>query len=192
MTGRGAFPDRALSFADMRKRFLSMGVLVIALLSSAWGNVIAAAFCPRYALNRNCTKHVTPQPKQAEHQSSCHEQMADMKMGDMQMDAAPDSESDANTEDSQIEVTSESSSDEVALDLPIEPCPHCLSHSQSTSGTVSVVAVDPSKRLVETNSPPADSDVVLTYAFFSRIECREHGPPGESPPRHILINVFRI
>jgi hypothetical protein len=176
----------------MRKRFLSMGMLVIALLSSAWGNVIAVAFCPRFALNHACcVKHVAHRPKQVAHRPSCHEQMADMKMEDMQMDAAPDSESDANTEDSQIEFTSESSSDEAALDLPIEPCPHCLSHSQSTSGTVSVVPVDPSKRLFETNSPPADF-VVLPYGFFSRIEFREHGPPGESTPRHILINVFRI
>lgn len=171
-----------------------MVVLVIALLSSAWGNVIAAAFCPCSALNHDCIQHVAPQSKVGKHQSSCHEQMADMNMGDMQMemDAAPNSESDANTQDSQIEFTSESSSDEEALDLPIQPCSHCLSHSQPTSGIVSVVAVDPSKRLVETNSPPADFAVVLPYAFFSRIEFRDHGPPGESPPRHILINVFRI
>ena len=167
---------------------------MIALLSSAWGNVIAATFCPRYALNRDCINHAAPRSKHTEHRSSCHEQMADMEMGDMQMemDAAPDSESDVNTQDSQIEFTSESSSDEVALDLPIRPCSHCLSHSQPTSGTVFVVAVDPSKRLIETNSPPADFVVVSPYAFFSRIEFRDHGPPGESTPRHILIRVFRI
>jgi uncharacterized membrane protein len=31
----------------MRKRSVSIAVVVIALLLSAWGNVIAAAFCPR-------------------------------------------------------------------------------------------------------------------------------------------------
>lgn len=172
----------------MRKRPLSIVFVVVALLFSAWGNVIAAAFCPRFALNRDCC---LKRGKQVKHESSCHHEMAGMEMDDMQMQTEADAPG-ASTQNSQVELTSESSSEEVALDLPIEPCAHCLSHSQPTSGTVSVVVIDPSKRLVETNSLPANWAFGLTAAFADLIVPSEHGPPGPSSPRHVIINVFRI
>ena len=170
----------------MRKGSLSIIFVVTALLLSAWGNVIAAAFCPRFALNRDChLKLGAQQEKQVKHQSSCHHEMAGMEMDDMQMktDVAP-------AENSQF--ASGASSEEVALDLPIDPCPHCLSHSQPTSGTVSVVAFDTSRRMVETNSLPANFATGLTSAFTDLIVPSVHGPPGPSSARHIIINVFRI
>src|ERR1700694_750874 len=146
----------------MRKRFLSIAFVVVALLFSAWGNVIAAAFCPRFALNRNCClKHGTQPSKQAKHESSCHHEMAGMKMDDMQMETEADSAPDTSAQKSHAQLPSESSNDEVALDQPIEQCACCLSHSQTTSGTVSVVAIDPSKRLVKANSLPADFAIGL-------------------------------
>jgi uncharacterized protein involved in copper resistance len=177
----------------MRKRFLSIVFVVVALLFSAWGNVIAAAFCPRFALNHDCClKHGTQPSKQANHESSCHHEMAGMEMDDMQMETEADSAPDTSAQNSHAQRPSESSSDEVALDLPIEQCACCLSHSQTISGTVSVVAIDPSKRLVETNSPPANFAIGLTSAFAGLIVSSEHSPPGPSTPRHVIINVFRI
>ena len=45
----------------MSKRYFSITILVSGPLR-AWGNVIATAFCPSFALNRACClKHVTPQ-----------------------------------------------------------------------------------------------------------------------------------
>jgi hypothetical protein len=177
----------------MRKRSLSIVFVVLALLFSAWGNVIAAAFCPRFALNRDCClKDGAQQAKQAKHSSSCHHEMAGMKMDDMQMEPEAVSVPDLNAHDLQVQLSSESSSDISGLDLPSEPCTHCMSHSQTTSGTVSVVAIDPSKRLVETNSLPANFAVDLTPAFADLIVPSEHSPPGPSSPRHVLINVFRI
>ena len=173
----------------MRKRSVSIVFVVVALLFSAWGNVIAAAFCPQFALNRDCCfKRGVQQAKPAKHGSSCHHEMAGMGMDDMQMES-PSGTSGSN---SPVESASESSSEQVALDLPIEPCPHCVSHSQTTSGTVSVVAIDPSKRLVESNSPPANFAIGLTSAFAGLIVPSEHSPPGASTPRHVIINVFRI
>jgi hypothetical protein len=173
----------------MRKRSLSIAFVVGALLVSAWGNVIAAAFCPRFALNRECClKHTTQQAKQVKHDSSCHHEMAGMEMDDMQME----SPSGTTASNSPVESASESSGEQVAFDLPIEPCAHCVSHSQTTSGTVSVVAVDPSKRLVESNSLPANFAVDLTRAFADLIVPSEHSPPSPSSPRHVIINVFRI
>jgi hypothetical protein len=177
----------------MRKRSASIVFVVVALLFSAWGNVIAAAFCPCFSLNRDCClKRGTQQAKQVKHESSCHHEMAGMEMDDMQMETEADSARDTSAQNSHVQLPSESSSDEVALDLPIEQCAHCLSHSQTTSGTVSVVAIDPSKRLVETSSLPANFAIGLTSAFADLIVPSEHSPPGPSTPRHVIINVFRI
>jgi uncharacterized protein involved in copper resistance len=175
----------------MRKRSLSIVFVAVALLFSAWGNVIAAAFCP-CSLNRDCClKHAGQQAKQVKHESSCHHEMAGMEMDDMQMDTEADSAPDTSAQNSPVELTSDSSQ-ETALNLPTEPCAHCFSHSQTTSGTVSVVALDPSKRLVGTNSPPASFAIGLTPAFAGLIVRSDHSPPGPSTPRHVIINVFRI
>ncbi len=179
----------------MRKRSFSTAILIIVFLVSAWGNVIAAAFCPWFASDRACSiKHVAHQSKQVKHQLSCHEDMAGMKMGYMQMemDDPSDSESRASAQDSQIKFISEAPGDEVAFDLPIQSCPHCLRHSQPTSGSISVIAGDPSRRLVETAAPPAEFALASLSAFHSTIMPSEHGPPGRSLPHHVLLNVFRI
>jgi hypothetical protein len=177
----------------MRKRFLSIVFVVVALLFSAWANVIAAAFCPRFMPNGDCClKRGAQQAKQVKHESSCHHEMAAMEMDDKQMETEADSAPDTSAQNSKVELPSESSSDEVALYLPIEQCACCLSHSQTTSGTVSVVAIDPSKRLVDTNSLPANFTIGSTSALAGLILPSEHSPPGQSTPRHVIINVFRI
>jgi hypothetical protein len=175
----------------MQKRHLSIVILIGAILLGMWGNVIAASFCPRFALNRDCyLKHVSSQPKQIVHQPSCHKEMGDSEMEDMQMEAAP--ESDTDVEASRVKFTSEATSDKISLEPPTAPCSHCLSHSQPALGTVSFgVTVDPSKRLIETNSPPVSLAAVPLSAFKTVVPM-EHGPPGESPALHVLISVFRI
>jgi len=115
--------------------------------------------------------------------------MAEMEMG---VEAPPESRTNLVTENSPKQATAEYSSDRIAFDLPIESCPHCWIHSQPTSGTATIVAADPSKRLVETNAPPANFAVALPFAFPVPIIPSEHGPPGNLFPRHLLINVFRI
>ena len=178
-----------------QKRSVFTTLLLLTFLAGAWGNVIAAAFCPRYASNRSCSiKHIVHQPKQVDSPSSCHHEMAGMEMDGMQMEteAASDSQTDSTAQTSEAQLTSDSSSDQVALDLPIEQCPHCWSHSQPTSGSVTTVAVDPSKRLVETDSPPAALSFVSLSAVQIFIIPSEHGPPGTALSRHVLINVFRI
>src|SRR5258705_5242532 len=181
----------------MRMRSFSITLLVVAFLFSSWSNVIAAAFCPHYSSSRNC--HIQPrQAKQVEPESSCHHEMDALEMGDMQMDATDmgseaASETAANPipEKLPVQIATESFS-EVAFAFPTEPCGHCWTHSQPSSRTTVVVAVDPSKRLVETNAVPADLVVALPSTFAVPIIPLEHGPPGSSFPRHVLINVFRI
>ena len=182
----------------MRMRSFSITVLVVAFLFSSWSNVIAAAFCPRYSSSRNC--HIQQrQAEPVEHKSSCQHEMSDMEMGDMQMDdTSTGSEAGSATADNPIpekppvQIATESFSEQVAIAFPTEPCGHCWMHSQPSSRTTVVVAADQSRRLVETNAPSADLVVALPSAFAVSIIPLEHGPPGNSFPRHVLINVFRI
>jgi hypothetical protein len=181
----------------MARRSIPIFLLIVTFLLSAWGNVIAAAFCPRYLSNRECnTKHHPRQPKQVDHKSSCHQEMADMQMGDTQMDntetenQAVEPKDSSIIEDSRTQVVTES--EEFHADLPTEPCGHCWVHSQPASGTATLVAVDPTRQLVETNAPPAELAVVAPSPVSASITPVEHGPPGNLLPRHVLINVFRI
>jgi hypothetical protein len=110
----------------------------------------------------------------------------------METEAAQDSSTDSTAQSSKAEVAPESSNDLVAFDLPLEQCAHCWSHSQPSLGNVSVIAVDPSKQLVDTSFPRADSQFGLSSVSPVSISPTEHSPPGFALPRHVLINVFRI
>src|SRR5690349_8999366 len=152
----------------MHGRPIFIVLLVIAFLLSAWSNVIAAAFCPRFGSNRTCAGRVVSKPKLVDHQSSCHHEMADMDMDDMQMDTENSSES---YNDSGLTFDSElsSSRDQVALDLPVEQCPHCWSHSQPTSGSASLVTTDSSKQSVVTNLLLAHLSFASPATFLNSI-----------------------
>lgn len=178
----------------MRRRSPAIVILAGAVLLGPWGNVLAAAFCPRYRLNRDCClKQAAPKSEQVEHTSSCHHEMGGMKMDDMQMEneAPAESGTEPLAKDSQA-LTPVTSSKESAFDLPVEACIHCFIHSQTTSGTANVIAIDPSKRLIETNAVAVFFEVVPSSEFLISITPFEHGPPGASIPRHVLINVFQI
>ena len=170
----------------MRKRSLSIIFVVVAFLFGAWSNVIAAAFCPRYMLKRDCAiKHEARQPRKVEHRSSCRHEMAGMEV-------PPKSRVDSIPENSPLQLTTEYAGDPVAFDVPIGPCPHCWMHSQPASGTATIVAGDPSRRLLKTNASPANFAVALPFTFPFPITPLEHGPPGSLFPRYVLINAFRI
>ena len=176
--------------ATVEKRVLFTLIIVIALLSSAWGNVLAASFCPHFAQNHvRSFKHSAQQPVSTEVAS--HAGTCGMNMPDMQMESMDNSQGDTDAPVAQTDGANDSNADADALDHPGEACPHCLMHSQPISVTATVVAVDPSKRLVETNAPPADFAMASPSALVP-ITPLEHGPPGNSFPRYVLINVFRI
>ena len=175
---------------------LAILLLLVAFLVSAWGNVIAASFCPSY-LARNCLLKLVDKAK-AVNESSCQHETADMnttemQMDDMQMDeSAPETELTTARDAFPVADVTDSSSDQSALETPREPCSHCWMHSQPPSGTGTLAAVDPSPRSVAALAPPAETTIDLGFPNPAAIEPIEHSPPGSSSPRHILINVFRI
>ena len=168
----------------MRNRFLSTAILVVALLLSAWGNVLAAAFCPHLgSAHACCAKHATKQ-------SPSHE-MPDMDMGDMPMEMSAESAMESSAEQA-MEVSLERNSDANVLTGPIENCLHCMSHSQLLQGSIVLRESQAAKRSADVNAP-RPAQIVSLFGLANPIVIpREHAPPGESSPRHILNNVFRI
>jgi len=81
-----------------------------------------------------------------------------------------------------------------ALEQPLEPCPHCLSHSGFANAPVSSMNVpDESRKAVDSVPLPTVrflAPPVITLAS-NRLP-REHAPPGTSAPRNILNSVFLI
>lgn len=155
----------------MCKHFLFAGILLLALLSGAWGKVLAVAMCPRMGQEHACCR-----ARVAHHHASHHE-MAGMQMGDEQSKPVAEQKTDAN-----------------AFSQPVEACAHCLEHSQLPASPTTLREAEQSKRGTEVTPtlPPARPATVVA-PFTGTILAREHAPPGvASSARHVFISVFRI
>ena len=171
----------------MRNRFLSTAILVVALLLSAWGNVLAAAFCPHLgSAHACCAKHATKQ-------SPSHE-MPDMDMGDMPMEMSAEPNGEASPEQSTAvsAASVEQNTEANVVDQPVEACLHCMSHSQLSQASFVLRETEPSKRSVDTPAPQTAKIVSMFASASPIVTPREHAPPGESSPRYMFINIFRI
>jgi hypothetical protein len=174
----------------MSKRSFPIFLITATFLLSAWGNVIAAAFCPRYSARDLSFKQTIEQDSSAKSES-CHHETAQMDMdgGSMEMDSNSPDESQIATN---APAADKSNPVPAVLELPDETCGNCWMHSQPSSGTGTAVAQSPLSRSVEADPPPADFASATTLTFIIPIIPFEHGPPGDSLPRHVLINVFQI
>lgn len=156
----------------MRLRHLSTGMLLLALLVSAWSSVLAAIMCPHMALSHACC-HAKVQGQG----HASHEGMEGMQMGDS---AAGPAESEATE-----------------LNAPAEPlgtCQHCMGQSQPLVPASVAREGDRPKHGDELTARPAIKESVSTVSsFIPKVLAREHAPPGASPSqRHVFLNVFRI
>ena len=151
----------------MHKRFLATTVLATALLFSQGGNFLVAALCPHLQSGMASCETQLAEPTMS------HEDMGHMGMGH--------------------ESASNLNSDAGAFGQPIGPCSHCAVHSRTNPNTASLRATEAARRSVDLNIPLHFSRVApVTVAPVAVLPSRAHGPPGESTPRHILINIFRI
>ena len=195
----------------MSKRFLSSGMLILALLTSAWGHVVAAAFCPRALGSEGCFamthKHSSRSidENMAVHNMHMHDMsMAGMNMDDMAMDAPSmdhmamsDVVIDAATVDTSIPLTPPAlSAGDVAnkFDQLIESCAHCLGHSGIVNAPVSFVsASDQSGKETGSLLSPVSRFLIRPAIVPAQSGLpREHAPPGVTASLHILISVFQI
>lgn len=159
----------------MRKRSLSSGALLLALLLSAWGNVLAAA-CPHVGQDHACC-HARVAPRPASQHCMDEAQMGEMQMSDMR-----------------VGHEAERSADTRALDKPVETCEHCMGRSQLPTTPTTMRELEQSKRGEDVSAPPALSEPLsVTSSFVPIVLAREHAPPAAaSSERRVLISVFRI
>ena len=153
----------------MHKRLLAITFLGVALLFSQGGSFLIAALCPHLRSGQlSCSKH------------SAESTMSHDEVGHMAMDSMDES---ASTPDPNA----------VALDEPIGLCSHCAMHSRTVPPAVSLREIEASKRSGTFVIPDALPQVVsVEMRYLAIFTSRAHGPPGETTPRHILINIFRI
>jgi hypothetical protein len=116
--------------------------------------------------------------------------MHDMDMGDMQMDMPAESTQEAAPQ--LVVSTAEPDRDVSAFELPLETCAHCLNHSQLPLSSFALRETESAERCADLTAPQAVQQVSFATLPSLPLEPREHAPPGEPSPRHILINVFRI
>jgi len=153
----------------MHKRFLAITVIGVALLFSQGGSFLIAALCPHLRSGQaSCNKH------SAESTMSHHE------MGNMVMDSMDESASNPDP-------------NAVALSEPIGLCSHCAMHSSTAPPAISLREIEASKRSGTFAIPDAVPQVVsVEMPGLAILTLRAHGPPGETTPRQVLINIFRI
>jgi len=168
-------------------------VLAFLLTISSVGHVFAAAFCPRMQ-GRECC--LAKRLARTENSSCTHEDrtMKGMPMDHTVMHGTHDMSKmdDMSPPPSTNSVYAGTLDD--ALEQPLEPCPHCLSHSGFANAPVSSMNVpDESRKAVDSVPLPTFRFLVppvITLAS-GRLP-REHAPPGMSAPRNILNSVFLI
>ncbi|MBA2527831.1 MAG: hypothetical protein H0V18_18925 [Pyrinomonadaceae bacterium] len=151
----------------MHKRFLATTILATALLLSQGGNFLVAALCPHLQSGM----------------ASCKAQLAVATMSHMDMGhMGMEHESAANLDPHAV-----------ALGQPIGSCSHCAVHSRTNPNTASLSATEAVKRSADWNIPLHLSRVApVALSPVAVLNSRAHGPPGETTPRYILINIFRI
>ena len=184
--------------------------LAVLLVISSLGHAFAAVFCP-HPMGRQCCFAKAPDHDHAT--SHQHAALLDTPMGSMQMDdmhgvqmnemaiddmAMPDRGTDSSTMKGMFAMSYLPVADNESLanriGQPMEPCPHCLSHSGILNAPISSLSL-PDQSSKDLGLVPLLVSRLLVPATATLAQIgspREHAPPGSSAPRHILINVFLI
>lgn len=162
---------RWIDRVTMRKQFLVIPILAVALLFSQGASVLVASLCPH--LQSAMSSCVAPLMATAmAHGNMEHKEHMEMRS----MEHAPATNQDANA---------------FAFGQPASTCPHCVGHS--TPNTVSLRESEAPRRMGDATLPLTFSRIVrVTAAPFRSPASRAHGPPGSNIARYVLINTFRI
>jgi hypothetical protein len=149
------------------KRLLLICVISL-LFVSGWSHVLAAAFCPNMQDMPSCHMQT------GSASTSSHEGHEGMEMGDKQM-TPPVVASEANS-----------------LDRPMASCCASRPALPPSSIVVSKGAEQPKKELgiVPQETPKAIGPP--TPSFAPPVTSRQHAPPTDLTPRHVLISVYLI
>ena len=155
----------------MLRQFAITGLLGAALLLSQGGSVLVAALCPHLR---------SPKP------------VCDMSMERPAMDHSEMAHHGMVQDASLPPTVSDSGDRGEAIRHGDEPCSHCAVHSRSDSSSPFRMA-DVVKRSTDLDIPDTVAVVgPVVTVNFAVLTPRDHDPPGQARPRHLLINTFRI
>ena len=179
--------------------------LALLLVMGSLGHVFAAAFCHRVPGHDCCLKKTASVP----HGTQSHQHMQGMAMDavanestrmngsdrrGMMVDDGSVPPSPLAVNDLTLLSTPEESIPGNKLELPLDVCTHCLSHSGTQSAPVSSVSVsDRSNKDLGSVSLPVSRFLAKSAMTLAQIGLsRQHAPPCNCAPRHILLSVFLI
>ena len=174
----------------MRRRVILTSYLLLAFLAGAWGNVLAASFCPRVGLTHACClKHHSKTTASPENHAIHHMNMGQMADMPMEMAAEPTEETSPQQQPEPL-AELDSTARTAARDPICETCSHCLNHSELPLGTATLRETESAKR--NTDAPRLRPQAPLATLPGLIFDPRGHAPPGAQSPGYLLINVFRI
>ena len=176
--------------------------LALLLVMGSLGNVFAAAFCPHMpghdcCLTKTASSQHSHQPMHdmaMDGMTNESMQMAGSEMQDMIEDDQSLLSRSLATNEEALTPTSEESLVTNTVGPLVDACTHCLSHSGIQNAPVSSVSVpdqsnrDPGAGPLPVSRFPARPETMLAQIGLAR----EHAPPGNNAPRHVLISVFLI
>lgn len=159
----------------MHQRFLAITFLAVTVLFSQGGGSLIVALCP----------HLTSV------QASCHSNVSELKMAHDHIDGMVMGETDSMA--SMEEPIPNPDPNALAMGQPGGWCPHCSVHAPTTPNAASFREVESLKRPGAVAVPDAaQPEVTPAESCADFLTSRAHGPPGNTTPRHILLNIFRI
>jgi hypothetical protein len=176
------------------KRPIATAFLIFAFLYGAWGNIVAAAFCPRFSDRSCCPKHSQHSTSPVEHQHQQTEvspsDQSDEMDGCAESHPADSVSSDERETENLLEKPEDS--EPFLINPPEEHlCLHCLTHSQPGPGRFSITS-DESRRGAEAAPAALIKPPLQLPSFAKTFTSYDHGPPGQSQSLFVLNSVFRI
>jgi len=189
---------------EMRKRFFPTSLALLLVVGSL-GHVFAAAFCPHRPGHDCCPTTTagaqldtqTQQLMQGMAMHTVANESMPMDSGDMPGMTISDpriaNSSFAISKGTQLPTSAELFAVD-KLELPMDDCAHCMSHSGIQNAPVSSASVPnlSNKDLCSVPSPvlrfPARPAMTLTQIGLPG----KHAPPKSMAAKHILLNVFLI
>lgn len=145
-------------------------ILLLALLTSAAGNLITAAFCPNAGRTHAVCAQMPPQGDVAD--SGMTHDMHGMEMGDKPI--------------------SSDRSDTKLFEQPFGDCVHCVSHSNVPTNTLTLRQSNTLSASSHLDEPEVVVNIPGQLLLPRAISAREHAPPAQSSALHVRLNVFRI
>jgi hypothetical protein len=179
----------------MTKRSIIITVVVLALVQGTLGNIVAAAFCPRFASGHECPMHMQLDPLSAHDNSNHSIKLESQENAGSQETTTMHSCHSGSASDAEVPATTttdrQQESNPAVMGYADEACSHCISHSQTNPGRYSATSGDPTSSSVETELPLIALDN-FDFSGARPLRTLDHGPPGQLSARLALLNTFRI